>query len=248
MQVDDRDAPWRAAAAGCLVPPEATTPMPSLAEKALGWQAYLSPSHQLNALLAEHANLDIIGAISQALTGDWESFSKAGDALRHLADWTLVTRAQIAGSNQYMFAGWSGQAADAAAAYFAQLDDGLISLEEALRVLSEKYDQTALGVYLNCDAAAGAIETGLDYLIGAGIAALAAAATSETGIGLVIGGAAAWWATSQAVAAFQAAVAAWDLAVMAAEGLAGSCAATFALLQGIEETRIPGQTFDSPRT
>lgn len=154
----------------------------------------------------------------------------------------------MTGVTTEMALAWSGNAADAAAAYFADFEAGLLSVEAALRDLAEEYDRTALGIYMACDAACSAIEMCIDYGLGALVSAAAAMATIETGIGLIIGGAASWWATSKAVEAFDTAVDAYDAAVLLAELFSGGCAAGLSLLRGLDGTRIPGQTFDSPRT
>jgi uncharacterized protein YukE len=242
MRLDDGGPAWNASAGSTLITPVPSEPLPDLAQQVLGLQDWVSLSHGINWAIEQICGTDCFELVASAFTGDWEEFSRAGDAMTHLAQWVEVTRVQTSSVVESMRLGWEGNAADAASAYFGRLDTSLRDLQDALGSLAGDYASTATGVYFAGQAAVCALTELCDYLIALAIELVATASTSWTGVGAVIGGAASAYTAWQAAQTWLHVLEWHGRAVAGAQGFAGLVTGNLALLHGLEGVTMPGAT------
>lgn len=246
MQIDDGGAAWAPAAGHYLVAPSPSEPLPDLAQAILGWQSFVSPTYCINWAISQICDVDPFAWLTEWFTGDWEEFSKAGDALTHLDGWTATTRAQLDGVAASLSFGWKGNAADAAQAYFADLAAALTTVETALAGLATDFQSTATGVWMAGQAAVSALAELCDWLIILALELVAAAGTSWTIVGGIAAGAAAAATALKAASVWRQVVTWHGRAVAGAEAFAGLAAGNLALIHGLEGLRLPGGTLDVP--
>ncbi|WP_328851214.1 hypothetical protein OG994_25575 [Micromonospora globbae] len=156
----------------------------------------LSISHWVNQIIKDCAGYDVIGTISNALVGDWQSFYKAGDAYGNLGQCLQAIGQNVTLAASHMDQQWDGHAADAAFVYFRQLTKALVQQNLVLIQVEEKYHEAARAIWLLADMIGGLVKMMIDKAIIIGVSAAAGTALIETGVGAVAGyGIAAWQAT-----------------------------------------------------
>jgi len=148
---------------------------------------YLSPSAWINAAIAEITGFDVIGWMSEAVTGDWAAMYRFGDAMGKLGLCLRQLGANITMGSIEMDLHWDGNAGDAALRYFFDLGNAVGRQEESLDEVKERYQKAALGAFLLADELGNIAQAMADRAIIAGIAAAGGAALSETGAGAVVG-------------------------------------------------------------
>ncbi|MCM0675833.1 hypothetical protein NCC78_14200 [Micromonospora phytophila] len=156
----------------------------------------ISISHWVNQIIKDVAGYDVIGTITNALVGDWESFYKAGDAYGNLGQSLQALGQNVSLVSAQMDQQWDGQAADAAFVYFRQLGAATVQQNVVLAQVEEKYHEAARAIWLLADMIGGLVKMMIDKAIIIGVSAAAGTALIETGAGAVAGyGIAAWQAT-----------------------------------------------------
>jgi hypothetical protein len=153
----------------------------------------LSISHWVNQIIKDVAGYDVIGTISNAFVGDWESFYKAGDAYGNLGQSLQALGQNVSLISSHMDQQWDGQAADAAFVYFRQLAAATIQQNVVLTQIEEKYHEAARAIWLLADMVGGLIKMMIDKAIIIGVSAAAGTALIETGVGAVAGYGIATW-------------------------------------------------------
>ncbi|MGI5236473.1 hypothetical protein [Dactylosporangium sp. CA-139066] len=146
-----------------------------------------SPTWWGNEIIKEVTGFDLFGEVGQALMGNWELFAKAGDALKHLADWAEVTGTNVNWVAAELGNRWDGHAADAAVNYFAGTAAPVLALPEPLRKAGEGYISTSKGIWQLSNQATNFAEALADSCIVAVAATAAGTVAVETGVGAVIG-------------------------------------------------------------
>jgi hypothetical protein len=179
-------------------------------------------------------------------TGDWEAFSKAGDALKHVGEFDAAYAKNLTEGKDAMFTGWQGNAATKANTYFTGLAGAVAAQQSPLNTMGTEMQTAAFGVWGVAKTLDSLLESLLDALIGAGIALAAAAATSETIIGGIIGGVAAAWEIKEAVTIWKQALEAHDMAYNIAIGLSGTIAGLLGALHGLKDHPLPAGAYDHP--
>ena len=228
-----------------LTTPSATEPMPDIAQMILGWQDKISIAYGINWAIEQVCGYNFFEEFSKDFTGDWHGVSEAGYALRKLGDYCASYGSKVQIDMAVMLAGWDGNAADAAEAYFTDLAQRITDMQSALDDLAKGYQQTATGIYLAGQTMQSAIQELCDLLIALGLELLATASTSWTGVGAVIGGAASAYTAWEARQVWLEVVKWHGRAVAAAQGMSGLCASGLSLVHGLQSKPLPGGAYDN---
>ncbi|MZD10464.1 hypothetical protein GTW43_36120 [Streptomyces sp. SID5785] len=146
-----------------------------------------SPTYWMTEVLNAVFGFNPLDEVMKALVGDWEAYSRCGQAWGHVGEAFGALAQNITAGNTTLDRTWDGHAADAAFTYFYGLSSRLSDIGAEFDTLRGGYEDAAQAVYF----AAKALK---DYLSGlsdkAVIAALelaAGSALSVTGVGAVIG-------------------------------------------------------------
>ncbi|MEV0882118.1 hypothetical protein AB0I85_30355 [Micromonospora echinofusca] len=155
----------------------------------------ISISHWVNQVIKDVAGYDVIGTITAAFVGDWESFYKAGDAYGNLGQSLQALGGNLIEVTTQVDQQWDGRAADAAFVYFRKLAAATAQQNVILAQVEHKYHEAARAIWLLADMIGGLIKMMIDKAIIIGVSAAAGTALIETGAGAVVGyGVAAWQA------------------------------------------------------
>ncbi|ADG97981.1 hypothetical protein Srot_1518 [Segniliparus rotundus DSM 44985] len=184
--------------------------------------------------------------VAQRLTGDWEEFSKAADALRHVGDFYAAFGDNIGADLETMLQSWQGHASTEAGAYFTSLAASVQGQKGPLVALAQQMDITAEGVASFTDAAKGGLEDLMDKAITLGIEAAAAAASWETGFGPLAAGAFAAVTIYKAEQTWKRIAEMLDKAWSAAQVVAGFTAGTMGALRDLQNSPLPAGAYQHP--
>jgi hypothetical protein len=230
-----------------LTEPQAQETIPGPIDQVLSVGDWLNVSHWvMQAIELVTGGLNPGQWVVDQFTGDWEAFSKAGDAIRHVGEFHAAYAQNIVDGKNSMFTEWKGHAADKADSYFTELADAVGAQKAPLDSAAKEIQTVAFGIWGVAKTLDSMLESLLDALIGAGIALAAAAATSETIIGGIIGGAAAAWEIKEAVTIWKQIIEAHDAAYNIAIGLTGVLAGLLGALHGLKDHPLPAGAYDHP--
>ncbi|MEV5537897.1 hypothetical protein AB0L13_13655 [Saccharopolyspora shandongensis] len=231
--------------AAMLTNPEPEQPIPKLADEIMSIPDYISPSHWMLIAFNTIFGFNPAEEAAKWFAGDWNGMARAEDAFAELVEFESALVANVEAATTEMFHGWTGEAADAARAYFAQLSQALAEHSEAIKSIAREYHNTAYGVWAICKSVVSTLEMLADILIGIALDLAATALLSETGVGLVVGGAIAGYLAFKANSTWMKVV---DLHgkminfVYAFSGVSGSLVST---LHGMTEVPLPGAPYDN---
>lgn len=147
----------------------------------------------VNQAIIEVTGHDVLMEIVQPFTGDWQAFSRFGDALRNLAPCMQAVGMDIQQQMLTVDATWSGRANDAAYNYFTDLAARTSGMQHVLREAAANYEETATGVWQLARQAANLVQSLIDEVVIIAIASAVGTALIETGVGAVAGYAVAAW-------------------------------------------------------
>lgn len=230
-----------------LVPPQAKDTIPGPIDEVLSVGDWLNLSHWvMKACELVTGGFNPGEWAVQQFTGDWEAFSKAGDALKHMGEFDKAYAQNITEGKDAMFTGWQGNAADKANKYFTDFAAAVSAQQSPLNKMGSEMQTASFGIWGVAKTLNSLLESLLDALIGAGIALAAAAVTAETIIGGIVGGIAAAWEIKQAITIWKQAIQAHDMAYNIAIGLTGVIAGLLGALHGLKDHPLPAGSYDHP--
>lgn len=232
-----------------LVDPESSLADPVFAVvwDVINWPGYLSISHWSRELLNALFQLvwpsftggqDVFEFLAQKLSGDWDKVALAGSAFGHVGEFfeELAAAAQNVGVD--IFAAWtSGDGADRAGEYFAEVVAAFAAQPEAYADLEQKYENAAWAAFGACESLISALDTAVDAIIAAtmGVSSLAEA----IGAIFTLGGLAPAAVISAIIAAVEAFATAWGTMMTALSFVIGAGAALGSATTIIEFVQIP---------
>lgn len=231
---------FSARAAAQLTAPQPTEPLPTIAQEILAFQDKLSIAWALNWLIDHICGVNPFEEMAKAFSGDFEAFSKAGDAAGHVGHYLAAYGADVRAAQRAMAPFWTGDTADAASAYFSGLADDLAGLEAPLQQTAKELQTVATTVYFCGQGVQSALQELADLAIAFGIATAAGAATAETGIGAVLGAAADAYIAWEARQVWLEALKWHGRAVAAAQGLAGLMGTYLTQIDTVSAKSLPG--------
>jgi len=223
-----------------LTEPRSTEPLPTIAQEILAFQDKLSIAWALNWLIDHICGVNPFEEMSKAFSGDFEGFSKAGDAAGHLGHYLAAYGNDLRAAQTAMAPFWTGDAADAATRYFATLADDLAGLEAPLQSAAKELQTVATTVYFCGQGVQSALQELVDLAIAFGIATVAGTATAETGVGAVLGAAADAYIAWEARQVWLEALKWHGRAVAAAQGLAGLMGTYLTQIDTVSAKSLPG--------
>jgi hypothetical protein len=148
---------------------------------------YFSPSFWLFEVVKELTDIDVLEELLAPVSGHWEQVSAYGDALNKLSLCLVDTGVDLRDATNALRPEWTGNAADAAFRYFDSASASLTGYAKVLASLQGEYQEVALKMWINCEAAKAISEQILDDALFAAVAVAAGTVTAETGVGPVVG-------------------------------------------------------------
>lgn len=148
---------------------------------------YFSPSFWLFEVVKELTHVDVLEELLAPVSGHWEQVSEYGDALNKLSLCLTDTCRDLHEATNALRPAWKGNAADAAFRYFESAKTSLEGYAKVLAALQVEYQDVALKMWTNCEAAKTIAEQILDDALFAAIAITAGTVTAQTGAGPLIG-------------------------------------------------------------
>lgn len=130
--------------------------------------------------------VNIIEELCKPISGDWNAFDRAGDALRHLGYFLDGAKTCFRGTGNSLDTAWEGNASDHARDYLYDLAADVDKAADEMRKAADGYEAAAESAKDYADALGEAVEVCLDTASAALIAAGAAGAAGATGFGLPI--------------------------------------------------------------
>lgn len=230
-----------------LTPPAPYDPIPDLVENILGAWQYVSPAHWVGWVIDQIFGTDPWQWVAEQFAGDYEAVQRAGIALKQLASFNELYKANVRSTAEEVLTyDWRGNAADAARAYFDGWMKALGEQEEILREVGDQFETAAVGVYQATQGFKSYFSGAVDIAIIAGIEAAATAATSWTGVGAVAGTAATAVTIAKGASLWARALVYHNDAWTAVQSISGISAGYFAALKGLERLPLPGNSYDHP--
>lgn len=148
---------------------------------------WLSPSHIVNEFVKTVVGYDLFGEAAKVFAGDWEQVWQAAGAFRNLGDAMQDLGINVSHGNVQLDASWEGNANDAAYMYFANLSSAVSAQRIALTALADSYEKAAEGTYRIGETVSGLMKDISDAAMIGAVAASAGTAAIETGVGFVTG-------------------------------------------------------------
>jgi uncharacterized protein YukE len=153
----------------------------------------VSPTAWLNQAIADLTGYNVIEHIVKPFAGDWEAFSRFGNALRNFAPCMQDIGVNVQSQLDLVDAMWDGHASDAAYNYFNDLAAKVSGVQYVLREAADNYDKTATGIWGLAQQLGNLVQSIVDQAIIITVASAVGTALVETGVGALVGyGVAAW--------------------------------------------------------
>lgn len=226
--------------------PTPSDPIPDLVENIIGAPQYISPSYWIGWAAEQVTGTNPWQWIADQYAGDWKAVQSAGIALENLSEFNASYAGTVKSSMEAALHDWSGNAADGAKAYFADLTGKVDGQVADLAGMGTQFKQTAIGIYETSNAIKGLWETLLDLLIAIGLEAAAAAASSWTVIGPILSGAAAAVTITKAIGVWGQIIEMHNHAWNAVQGLIGVIGGYLGALHDLERQALPAGNYDHP--
>ena len=234
---------------GALVAPESSLADPGfeVVWNILNWPDYLSLSYWGRQIINGVIQLvrpdltggqDLFEFLAQQITGDWHKVALAGDAFGHVGEFFEELAAALQNLAVDIFGAWtSGQGADRAGEYFAELVAAFAAQPEVYSDLQTKYSNAAWAAFGACQAMLSAV----DALVDAAIAtAMGVSSVAEAIAALfTLGGMAPAAIVSAVIAAAEAFSAAWGVMMTATSAAIAAGATIGSATTTIEFVPLP---------
>jgi uncharacterized protein YukE len=233
--------------ADALVAPTPSAPIPDFVDLGLHFPDLISPSYWLMWVIEQISGVNPMDWVTEHFAGDWEAMSTAATALEHLAVFHERYAAEIASARGTFEAGWTGNAADAASAYFGRLESAVAAQADPLRHIADEVDSVAQGMKSTQDLLVGLLQALVDWAIAAAVTAAAAAASSWTVVGGIIGGGATAYSIAQGARTWLQVIKVHGYAVAAVDGFVGVTAGFLGSIHGFSTHPLPAGAYDHHR-
>lgn len=164
---------------GALITPESSLADPTFQVMwdVINWPDYLSLSNWARELVNLVIQLfrpgwtggqDVFEFLAQKIGGDWDKVALAGSAFGHIGEFFGQLAAALQNVAIDVFGAWtSGEGADRAGEYFAELVAALAAQPDVYGDLETKYTDAAWAAYGACSAMLSALDALVDAIIAA---------------------------------------------------------------------------------
>ncbi|RJQ71517.1 hypothetical protein D5S17_27325 [Pseudonocardiaceae bacterium YIM PH 21723] len=230
-----------------LSDPKAEEPIPNIADKIMSISDYVSPGHWLLEACGLICGGNPAEQLGELIAGDWEGLAKSADGLSHLKKFDASLNKQVQAIKANMQTTWTGNASNAAAAYFAKLEAPLAKHGAVLSTLSNQYHTAAYAVWGAGKAITSILEMLADILIDLALDLLASAITVETGVGPVIGAVLAGYLVWKANQVWLKALEWWGRCNTAVHALVSPMAGFIGTMHEIKAVPLPAGAYDNPQ-
>ena len=161
------------------------------------WWDLLSPSAFINSAvlqvtkfgatigLIDH-EVNVIEELCKPLSGDWNAYKRAGNALNHLGDFLYDVRTDFRGTANTLELPWKGNASDHARDFLYDAAADLSTASKELKEAGQNYEESAEAAKDFAKLLGIAVEVCTDTAAAAAIAAGAAGTAAASGFGLPI--------------------------------------------------------------
>lgn len=147
---------------------------------------WLSPTDMVATIIDMLFDWNPLDEVSKRFVGDWSYVESTAAAFGQLGDYCRATGNSAINSASAAMADWTGEAAEAAAAWFAQWPGIGDDLGSQFDTLQNEYTTIAIGMAALGDILAGLFAQIMDQILYVALLALAGTALIETVIGTVI--------------------------------------------------------------
>ncbi|WP_024286172.1 hypothetical protein [Cellulomonas sp. KRMCY2] len=253
MQIDDGGAAWHASATVTPTSSAAREPVPDLAEQVNRLRELVAGSDGMRCAVEQICGLDSFAWLTGLVAGSWQDVSAAGEAMDQLGEWAHVTRAELDGVLTSSASAREGDGepvrdGDPVMLALAGIGQALMAVEAAAAGLALDLRATAHRVYVAGDVAVSLLGELCDYLVALAIDLIATTTAGPADAEHLLGGASSAYLTWEAFQVWEG-VQTWsDRAATHADDLAGLCAKTSTLLDGVAGLEVPCFTVDLART
>ncbi|RJQ77595.1 hypothetical protein D5S17_14270 [Pseudonocardiaceae bacterium YIM PH 21723] len=230
-----------------LIDPVAEDPIPDLVDNIMSFADNFSISHWVLEFVGLFCDGNPAEQAGEWVSGDWNGLARCSDGLKHLKKFNHALNEQVQAIKTNFGTTWQGNAADAAAAYFAKLEVPLQNHATTLDSLASQYHKGAYEMWGFAKAIGSLLESLLDWVIDGAIALAAGAITSETGIGAVIGGGLAAFAAWKAAQLWLKALDMWGKTNMVVNGVVSTVAGATDSLRSPQKLALPAGAYDNPQ-
>jgi uncharacterized protein YukE len=160
-----------------------------------------SPSAMVNEGCKLFLGIDPFGEALKWVTGDWDAYSDCGTVWANLGKACGAIADNVKAGNDTLTSSWQGNAADAAWAYFDELQAKLRDIEDGFSSLEGNYFQIAHFIFSLAEVLKAGLAFIADRIITALVFEAAAAAASATVVGAFAGAASAALGAAQVLLA-----------------------------------------------
>lgn len=196
--------------------PEAA--VPDGISKALHWSDWLSPSHDVLAVIELVTGYNPLEATAEKLAGDWRGFAVCEAAVDQLREYFAALALSVNTVADDLDAAWDGHAASAAVASFATSANTIATADGPLADIASNLRNLATAVNQQASLIVTLEEKLIDKGITMAVKSAAAAATSETIIGGILFGALAAADAAEVLHIVAEIGKAWDLMMLIVDG------------------------------
>jgi hypothetical protein len=212
-----------------LVEPGEDGAVPDMVQQILDGAGYFSESDLVFKIL-NWCGLDVMGWVKEKFLGDFAAIARVKNAIQRLAEFDEVAATGIAEGADIMLKSWTGNAADAARAYFDQLANAVEGRSAALKALSSRYTAVLVGVQQAGSAIEGGITAAIDAAVEAAAAVAAAGCLQEVpGLDVLMDIIGAWRVT-KVINKVHEVFNIWNITWSSHEGLMGAIAGLVGIL------------------
>ncbi|MBW0252534.1 WXG100 family type VII secretion target [Cellulomonas sp. PS-H5] len=226
-----------------LVVPVPSAPIPDFVETVMNFPDLISPSYWLLRIIQEVCGTDPVAWVAEHFSGDWERMSTASSALEHLGEYHEAMAVELRHARETFRAGWTGEAAEAASAYFSRLEDAVNNQAGPLRDIAREVDNVAQGMKSTQATLESLMGMMLDWALAAAVSAAAAAASSWTVVGGIVGGGATAFSIAQAARTWMQVVQVHGNAVAMMNGVVGLSAGFLGSIHGFSTQPLPSGSY-----
>ncbi|APE32754.1 hypothetical protein BOX37_00815 [Nocardia mangyaensis] len=231
-----------------LTTPTSSDPVPDFVELIIAGNG-VSLTYYANMIIKGVTGTDLIGTITNKLSGDWAALQQSAGAIRNLTEYNTAYHNSIDTAMSNVEDSWKGNAADSARDFFSELTAALDSQIDPMNEVADALDEFALASYGMANGIAGVVQYLGDLVIQLVVtwAAQVAAASSVVGAPAV----AALKAVEAAILAFMALKVVQIISMIGnivngAEAMMGYLHAGGSAIQAAEVPELASSSYDHP--
>jgi hypothetical protein len=148
---------------------------------------WLSPSTVIAEILNSFIEWNYLDEIGKKLGGNWNALYRVSDAIKNVSHFVSDSASNVEFSMQCAALTWSGNASDAATAFFSKMVQQLNEVSDEIATVGPEFETVATGMKAAADTLTGLFSQILDLAIATAALYTIGALTSWTGVGGIVG-------------------------------------------------------------